>query len=44
MQTYFIQLEVDEQWLDAITNLTNDVYDGEVCKWISIQANSEGDE
>jgi hypothetical protein len=44
MQTYFIQLEVDEQWLDAIANLTSEIYDGEMCKWISIQANDGGEE
>ena len=39
METYFIQLEVDEKWLDAIANFTSDVYDGEVCKWITVQPN-----
>jgi hypothetical protein len=38
MQTYFIQLEVDEKWLEAINKLTADIYEGEVCKWINIQA------
>ena len=29
MNTYRITLEVDEKWLEAINNLTNDVYEGE---------------
>jgi hypothetical protein len=41
-QTYFIELEVDEGWLKAIDQLTNDVYDGEVCRWIRLDANTEG--
>ena len=35
MNKYKITLEVDEQWLQAIKNLTNDVYEGEVMEWIS---------
>lgn len=44
MQTYFIELKVDQEWLNAIDKLTADVYDGEVCEWIRIDANTEGDE
>jgi len=44
MQTYFIQLEVDEKWLEVINKLTNDVYENEVCRWISLDANTEGAE
>lgn len=43
MKTFFIQLEVDEKWLEAIDNLTRDVYDGEVCTWLGLQPN-EGDD
>jgi hypothetical protein len=35
--TYIIQLEVDEEWLEAINKLTNDIYEHEVCKWISLE-------
>lgn len=44
METYFIQLEVDEKWLQAIDKLTNDVYDGEVCTWLSLVPNTRGEE
>jgi hypothetical protein len=36
--TYLIELRVDERWLEAIDKLTNDVYDGEVCQWLRLQA------
>ena len=29
-----ITLVVDEKWYQAIADLTNDVYDGETCRWI----------
>lgn len=32
-----ITLLVDEEWLEAIDNLTREVYDGEVCTWLSIE-------
>ena len=37
METYLIELRVDKQWLDAIDELTGDIYEGEVCDWIRIQ-------
>lgn len=37
MNTYWITLEVDERWLGAISNLTNDVYEGETCTWLIIK-------
>jgi hypothetical protein len=36
MKTYQIMLEVDEKWLEAINNLTQDIYDGETCTWLSL--------
>jgi hypothetical protein len=42
--TYLIELCVDEEWFKAISNLTADVYDGEVCEWIRVQAETETDE
>ena len=36
MTTYLIQLEVDAQWLEAIQDLTSEVYDGEICKWLKL--------
>ena len=32
-----ITLVVDEEWLKAIQNLTQDVYEGEMCRWISVE-------
>jgi hypothetical protein len=32
-----ITLLVDEEWLKAIQNLTSDIYEGEVCQWLSIE-------
>ena len=38
MNTYQIQLEVDEGWLEAIQKFTDvDVYDGEVLQWTSLR-------
>ena len=32
-----ITLVVDEEWLKAIQNLTQDVYEGEMCRWLSVE-------
>ena len=32
-----IILIVDDEWYKAIVNLTNDVYEGETCKWVSVE-------
>ena len=32
-----ITLVVDDEWYKAIVNLTNDVYEGETCKWVSVE-------
>lgn len=37
MSTYAITLEVDEKWLEVIKRVTADVYEGEVCTWLSNQ-------
>ena len=37
MKTYRIELIVDKAWLDTINNVTQDVWDGEVCTWVSIK-------
>lgn len=34
MSNYLITLKVDAKWLEAIANLTADVYDGEICQWL----------
>jgi hypothetical protein len=38
MNKYKVTLEVDSKWLEAIQNLTSDVYEGEVMEWISTEA------
>lgn len=35
--TYLIELRVDKEWLETISKLTEDIYEGEVCEWIKIQ-------
>jgi hypothetical protein len=44
MKSYSIVLEVDELWLEAINNFTQDVYDGELCRWVELKEleNSDG--
>ena len=33
MKTYFVELELDEKWWDAVQDLINvDIYEGEVCR------------
>jgi hypothetical protein len=42
--TYLIELAVDEEWFKAISELTADVHEGEVCEWVRVQAETETDE
>jgi hypothetical protein len=42
--TYIITLAVDEKWFEAIDKFTADVYEGELCSWIRVDANTEGDD
>lgn len=42
--TYLIELAVDEEWFKAIDKFTADVHEGELCEWIRVQAQSEGDD
>jgi len=37
MNTYKVTLEIDEKWLTALMNFTNDVYDGEVLNWLNVE-------
>jgi hypothetical protein len=33
MKTYFVELELDEKWWNAVQDLINvDIYEGEVCR------------
>jgi hypothetical protein len=42
--TYLIELCVDEEWFKAIDKFTADVHDGEICEWIRVDAQSEGND
>jgi hypothetical protein len=42
--TYLIELAVDEEWFKAIDKFTADVHEGELCEWIRVQAQSEGND
>ena len=42
--TYLIELCVDEKWFKAIGDFTADIYEGEVCEWIRVEAQSKTEE
>ena len=42
--TYLIELCVDEEWFKAIDEFTADVHEGELCEWIRVDAQTEGEE
>jgi hypothetical protein len=42
--TYLIELAVDEGWFHAISELTADVHEGELCEWVRVQAETETDD
>lgn len=42
--TYLITLAVDEEWFKAIDNFTADVHEGELCTWIRVDAQTEGED
>lgn len=42
--TYLIELAVDEEWFKAIDKFTSDVHEGELCSWIRVDAQTEGEE
>jgi hypothetical protein len=41
--TYLVTLALDEKWFKAIDDFTRDVYDGELCSWIRVDADTEGE-
>jgi hypothetical protein len=43
MQTYLLEMRVDEEWLKVLDKITADVYDGEVCQWLRLDAETEGE-
>jgi hypothetical protein len=40
---YLIELCVDEKWFEAIDKFTRDVYEGELCEWVRVDAQTEGE-
>ena len=42
--TYVITLAVDEKWFKAIDEFTAEVYDGELCQWLHVDAEAEGED
>jgi len=42
--TYLVTLALDEKWFQAIDNFTKDVYDGELCSWVSLDVETEGED
>lgn len=42
--TYLIELAVDEEWFKAINEFTADVHEGELCEWIRVETQSEGED
>jgi hypothetical protein len=41
--TYIIELAVDEEWFKAIDKFTADVHEGELCQWLRVDAETEGE-
>ena len=42
--TYIVTLALDQKWFEAIDNFTAEVYDGELCQWIGVEAESDGED
>jgi len=42
--TYLVTLALDEQWFKAIDTFTADVHEGELCSWVSVDVETEGEE
>jgi hypothetical protein len=42
--TYLIELCVDEKWFKAIDEFTANVYEGETCEWVRVDAQTEGED
>ena len=42
--TYLVTLALDEEWFKAIDKFTADVHEGELCSWIAVDTQVDGDE
>ena len=40
---YIVTLALDEKWFQAIDKFTADVHEGELCSWLSVDADTEGE-
>lgn len=43
MTTYLIELRVDEEWFKAIDKFTADIHENEICEWLRVDAETEGE-
>ena len=41
--TYLVTLALDEEWFKAIDKFTADVHEGELCSWIAVDVDTEGE-
>ena len=42
--TYLVTLALDEEWFKAIDKFTADVHEGELCSWVSVDVETEGED
>jgi hypothetical protein len=42
--TYLVTLALDEEWFKAIDKFTADVHEGELCSWLRVDTQVDGDE
>jgi len=42
--TYLVTLALDEEWYKALDKFTADVHEGEICDWIRVDVQTEGEE
>lgn len=41
--TYLVTLALDEEWFKAIDKFTADVHEGELCSWVRVDVDTEGE-
>jgi hypothetical protein len=42
--TYLVTLALDEEWFKAIDKFTADVPEGELCSWVQVETEVDGEE
>lgn len=40
---YRVEMLLDQEWLQAIQKITNDVYEGETCRYVKIEEITDSD-